>query len=75
MLARTQILFARLPAVILIVCASGPLLGCPSDKTKSADPPATCARAGDTCMFSPGKLGLCIESVDGRPSLLCQSQH
>jgi hypothetical protein len=58
---------------ILIWQASLSFIGCLSDKTKSGEPPATCAKAGDPCTFSPGKLGMCITSVDGAP--VCQSQH
>jgi hypothetical protein len=65
--------YSKLSATILMGCATLSFIGCPSDRTKSAEPPATCAKSGDPCTFSPGKLGLCIESVDGK--LVCQSQH
>ena len=57
------------PAVLAVT-----LVGCLSDKTKSADPPAVCVKAGETCTFAPGKLGLCIVPVNGGPPI-CQSQH
>jgi hypothetical protein len=63
--------------IVLALQASAVTVGCLSDKAKSAEPPATCAKAGDSCTFSPGKLGLCIESTggNGSGSLICQSQH
>ena len=66
-------LFAALATLVALATAAA-ITGCPASATKSAEPPATCAKAGDICTFSPGKLGLCVESSDGA-SLLCQSQH
>ena len=51
------------------------LAGCVSDKAKVAEPPATCVKLGDICTFSPGKLGLCVESTSDSEKLVCQSQH
>lgn len=51
------------------------LTGCPAEKDKKAAPVETCTKAGESCVFAPGKLGLCIESVDGNPRFICQSQH
>ncbi|GAC1365151.1 MAG: hypothetical protein NVSMB47_16560 [Polyangiales bacterium] len=60
----------------LLASLLGVLLGCPAEKSKSsADPPSTCTRIGDACMFAPGKLGLCIEPLDGGATPVCQSQH
>jgi hypothetical protein len=54
----------------------GLMIACtPSATTKTGDPPATCAREGDSCTFSPGKLGVCTAPGDGRTSLVCQSLH
>lgn len=39
------------------------------------DPPASCSRLGDSCTYAPGKLGVCVEPVDGKRGLVCQSQH
>jgi hypothetical protein len=65
--ARASLLFA--PVAML-------LAGCPSGgNATSADPPATCAKAGNACTFAPGKLGLCVESAGGNPAFICQSQH
>jgi hypothetical protein len=66
-------LFPALATLVSFIAAAA-IAGCPASATKSAEPPATCAKAGDICTFSPGKLGLCVESSDGT-SLLCQSQH
>ena len=62
-------------AFLLIATALLTLAGCVSSKATVADPAATCARAGDPCTFSPGKLGLCVESTDDSGKLICQSQH
>lgn len=56
------------------------LAGCPpADQQKKSSPPATCAKFGDTCEFSPGKLGTCV-TKDGcteatAACFVCQSQH
>jgi hypothetical protein len=50
------------------------LNGCPA-KEKKNEPVTTCTSAGATCVYAPGKLGLCVESVDGNPRFICQSQH
>jgi hypothetical protein len=69
-----SVVTARLVAKAAALVAAIGLAGCPAGTTKSAEPPATCAKAGDICTFSPGKLGLCVESSDAT-ALLCQSQH
>jgi hypothetical protein len=51
------------------------LAGCMVDKAKVSEPAATCAKVGDICTFSPGKLGLCVESAADSTKLICQSQH
>lgn len=55
-----------LPLLLLL------LTGCPAEKVQP--PKATCQKVGDSCEFAPGKLGLCVEPVNGG-TLLCQSQH
>lgn len=42
---------------------------------KKPQPVESCTKAGESCVFAPGKLGLCVESVNGNPRFLCQSQH
>jgi len=56
------------------------LTGCPDrthDKGRSALPP--CAKFGDSCEFSPGKLGSCVMrdgcTGSGSECFTCQSQH
>ncbi len=57
------------------------LLGCPpADRDKGGkSSPAACAKVGDTCEFSPGKLGTCVAkdgcTSEGASCLVCQSQH
>ena len=65
----------RLFCTILLWHVTVLVIGCLSDKAKSIEPPATCAKAGDSCTFSPGKLGTCVEPSGGNTSLVCQSQH
>ncbi|MDP9149283.1 MAG: hypothetical protein M3O36_04985 [Myxococcota bacterium] len=67
---------ARVARALIVLHAPWLLAGCLSDKHGAAngEPPSTCAKAGDSCTFAPGKLGLCVVAVDGT-SLLCQSQH
>jgi hypothetical protein len=51
------------------------LAGCVSEKATVAEPPATCTKVGAPCTFSPGKLGLCVESASDSTAVVCQSQH
>ena len=61
---------------LFLVTISGlSLAACVSEKATVAEPPATCTRVGDSCTFSPGKLGLCVESANDSSVLVCQSQH
>lgn len=48
------------------------LTACPAQKTEA--PKTTCSKPGETCEFAPGKLGICVEPVNGG-ALICQSQH
>ena len=64
------------PLLCLTLLAS--LAGCPTGTKTHASLPA-CAKFGDNCEFSPGKLGSCIVK-DGCTSgtaecFVCQSQH
>jgi hypothetical protein len=61
----------------IFVCACPP-----ADKGERAPgeaEPAGCARVGQTCAFSPGKLGTCLLKagcVEATAScFVCQSQH
>jgi hypothetical protein len=70
-----------LGARLLGLVAASLLLGCPpaSDKKPASREP--CAKLGQTCEFSPGKLGSCVQRDDCTPSpggtscFVCQSQH
>lgn len=56
------------------------LLGCPPATKREVSEKAeagACQRVGDSCEYSPGKLGTCV-AKDDCPSgscLTCQSQH
>jgi hypothetical protein len=66
------------PAALLLlasIAGLAGLAGCVADNAKVSEPPATCAKVGDICTFSPGKLGLCVESTADSTKLICQSQH
>ena len=63
------------PVSALAAAAVLSLTGCVADGAKVSEPPATCAKVGDICTFSPGKLGLCVESTADSTNLICQSQH
>ncbi|MGZ3424323.1 MAG: hypothetical protein ACXWUG_25085 [Polyangiales bacterium] len=54
------------------------LVGCQGVKVEKDAGSSTCAKVGDSCMFEPGKLGLCVDgnvSGQGPPKPICQSQH
>ena len=54
------------------------LFGCPSKDEKRATPsaPTKCEKVGQSCEFSPGKLGTCVQKDDCTENcLVCQSQH
>jgi hypothetical protein len=59
----------------LYLCACPPQTG---SGLKDTEPVTTCSRVGQSCIFAPGKLGLCIERTgpcEGESCLICQSQH
>lgn len=58
---------ARLALLLSLV-----LTACPGQKLEK--PVTTCSKAGQSCEYAPGKLGLCVEPVNGG-ALICQSQH
>lgn len=57
------------------------LVGCPptgdGKAKKTPAPSASCASIGQSCEFSPGKLGTCVskDPCTGNDCLVCQSQH
>ena len=55
-------------------------VGCPpAEKEKKETPSAACAKVGQSCEFSPGKLGTCVQkdgcTEQGPACFVCQSQH
>ncbi|HEX4447253.1 MAG TPA: hypothetical protein VH044_10975 [Polyangiaceae bacterium] len=62
-------------ASLVSATAALSLAGCVSEKGTVTEPSAICTKVGDPCTFSPGKLGLCIESATDGTKLICQSQH
>jgi len=64
----------------VVVTLALSLLGCPPSGEKGAEkkaPMGPCAKLGDSCEFSPGKLGTCVVLDDCKapPCFKCQSQH
>jgi hypothetical protein len=57
------------------------ITGCPpADKREPApSKPEACTKIGQSCEFSPGKLGTCVTKdgcTEAQPScFVCQSQH
>ena len=64
-----------LTSVALMLC------GCPpstASGTKGGEAVTSCALVGQSCLFAPGKLGLCVERTgpcEGAGCIVCQSQH
>lgn len=55
------------------------LLGCPPDdkRAPAPTPSGACAKVGQSCEYSPGKLGTCVQKDDCKTEacFVCQSQH
>jgi hypothetical protein len=55
------------------------LLGCPPDdkKAPAPTPSGACEKVGQSCEYSPGKLGTCVQKDDCKAGncFVCQSQH
>lgn len=63
----------RRSTVVALIAFAAPLFGCPTQA-----PQKPCARVGDSCAVSPGKLGTCVnrdECVAGGDCFVCQPQH
>ncbi|MGH7439222.1 MAG: hypothetical protein ACRENE_26350 [Polyangiaceae bacterium] len=61
--------------VALVLCGCPPSSG---NGSKGNEPVTTCTSVGQSCLFAPGKLGLCVERTapcDGTGCIICQSQH
>lgn len=64
----------------LVIALSAALVACPPDDKKQPAPaaqPKACEKVGQTCEFSPGKLGTCVQKDDCKTGSCfdCQSQH
>ena len=75
-----QTMAHRMRALFLVVVSSTFVLACPPEGKR--DPvksdPTVCSKVGQTCEFSPGKLGSCVQKDDcpsGQTCFNCQSQH
>jgi hypothetical protein len=68
-----------LALLVLVSALASTLLGCPPDDKKAPAPTRTgaCEKVGQSCEFSPGKLGTCVSKDDcsAPPCFVCQSQH
>ncbi len=70
----------RLASSLVLVAL---LTGCPPDDKKAPVPSSregeakVCEKVGQSCEFSPGKLGTCIvkDGCQGAGCFVCQSQH
>lgn len=52
------------------------LTGCPKGSGgQKTDAVTTCSSAGQSCVYAPGKLGLCVAGADPAAPIVCQSQH
>jgi hypothetical protein len=65
-------------ALLLVGCSPG--TSAPSAPTgTTSDPVTVCGKDGQTCVYSPGKLGVCTTNVqarcDGGFCLTCMSVH
>jgi hypothetical protein len=60
----------------LIVLALA-LAGCPESTGRKQAAPKGCTAFGQSCEFSPGKLGTCVirDNCTGGDCFVCQSQH
>ncbi len=55
----------------------GSLAACPGNANKQSSALPPCAKFGDSCEFSPGKLGSCVlkDGCTEGNCFTCQSQH
>lgn len=70
----------RLARAFVLLFVAANVCGCPP-ADKRQPPPSKkdeCAHVGQSCEYSPGKLGACVEKDDCTPPancFVCQSQH
>ena len=66
-------------ALPFVLALTSTLLACPPDDKKAPAPasPKACEKVGQSCEFSPGKLGTCVQMDDCKSGncFNCQSQH
>lgn len=71
--------FASLSLAILLTgCPPAEQKGSPSSSSASSAGPGGCSKVGQSCEFSPGKLGSCVQKDDcpsAAACFVCQSQH
>jgi len=67
----------RLFSALCIVGLSLAATGCHERKVGPPVKPPPCTAFGQTCEFSPGKLGSCVQrdNCQGPDCFICQSQH
>jgi hypothetical protein len=74
----------NLPRALVIALALAPALACSKAEQATGEargaggPVATCTKANEQCVYSPGKLGLCTASMECDASgqcLVCMSLH
>ncbi|HSO30987.1 MAG TPA: hypothetical protein VLT33_00685 [Labilithrix sp.] len=70
----------RAVVLLFVLAGASTLLGCPPDDKKLPAPaaaPKGCEKVGQSCEFSPGKLGTCVQKDDCKTGSCfdCQSQH
>jgi len=70
----------RVTVVAFALTLGAGLVACPpADKKDPAPKEEGCTRVGQSCMFSPGKLGTCVlvDACTAPPPacFVCQSQH
>jgi hypothetical protein len=70
-----RLMFAA-AAAAMALCAGCRDSGAPAGGAAPPADPQTCTRIGQTCEFSPNKLGSCVLRDNcTQDCLVCQSQH
>ena len=64
----------------VLIAALAALLGCPPEDKRTptpSGPAGVCEKVGQSCEYSPGKLGTCVQKDDCKSGacFVCQSQH
>jgi hypothetical protein len=76
-LPKAPLLAAPLLAALCLAALALVATGCHARKSGPPVKPAPCTAFGQTCEFSPGKLGSCVQrdNCQGPDCFICQSQH